>query len=111
MAKHRRVSEHAKHRMKQRLNIRSPTAITRTANEAFQQGIDENDARGSLQRYIKSVIHQTIIDNAPRRSYITVKLYNGYTFIFGDATLITTFPIPGHLAQLARKLQAKKNAQ
>ena len=92
------VSKHAEKRIKKRMGI-GKKASQRTAERAYQEGINYSQANGSLKRYFGYLY-------ATRKSTEVYKIWHEMLFIFNKVSpnkkvLITVVPVPKRHAMRA----------
>lgn len=87
------LTDHAKKRFKERLNI-PKKSFERTALKAYNNGIGFYKAKGKLKEYLTYLY--TKYDN-PNNDWILIKIYGEYIYIFKENILITMYSIPNEL--------------
>lgn len=93
------ISEHGEMRAVERLGI-PRRSVARMAARAFAIGIEREQTRGDLRRYLDGKFHNG-------RGATTLRVHGQSVYVFGvDGTFVTTFRLPRHL--LNRKHAASR---
>lgn len=88
-AKALHITEHAKERAKERLNINA-NSLSRLAAKALEQGLKHSDAIGHLKKWCDGVYFR--YGNANN-----MRIRGEHMFIFGSNSLITVYQVPKNL--------------
>lgn len=91
------LSDHSYERLKARCGFSKKSAI-RMARRAYQDGINESNARGSLKSYLRRQLNQKA-----NRAVI----YGEYVYLFHYQTLITVFELPNRFKKEAVTIAAQ----
>lgn len=94
------ITEHARHRIKERLGIRK-SAQNKIANRALEYGISHSDVSGKLKRYIDKTYLSYKNGN-------NIKIYGDNIFVFHDNILLTVWMLPNEFKNVANKIADKK---
>ncbi len=97
------LTEHARERGKERLGL-SGDALQRTCERAFEDGIPQQETRGSLRRWID---HQGSI----HRKGNNLRLWGNHVFVFENKALITILHLPHSFEAQVRKLSRRAGAK
>lgn len=94
------VTQHARRRIHERMALR-PAAdeIDWLIQKVLLYGVGLEDARGRVRRYIRA---RTVARS------VRVVLFNGYTFVFRNNSLVTVYRIRGVVRRLAGRQQRRK---
>ena len=87
------ITKHAKKRFKQRTGL-PKKVLANKVESAFKDGKTKERLKGTIKKYINK-----IIGRHPEVKYQNIRISSGFVWIFVGATLITMYPIPGHLAK------------
>ena len=95
------ITAHAKNRMKERLNIKSPERMQRIAQKAYEKGEGKEDLTGIRYRYLMQYT----------KGEKSVKLYNDQVFVFWEKILITVLPKDKRFQRNMEKKRSKAKKQ
>lgn len=91
------VTRHAKKRIKQRIH----KSYQLVADEAFHVGVEHNQLKGKLRRYVDRI---AIRGKSLGRGISDYKIYYGNLFLFSGRNLVTVLKMPQRFERLCRKL-------
>ena len=80
------ISEHARRRAAERLEMSRRADIVHQFRQALMYGLSPTSFRGPFSQYLKSKL--------TKNRYCTVKVYCDFTYIHRNKKLITMFPVP-----------------
>ena len=87
------ITSHAKKRFKQRTGL-PKKILEKKVRTAFKDGKSNEALKGTIKRYVNSVISKH-----PEVKYPNIRISIGFVWIFVGKTLVTLYPIPGHLSR------------
>jgi hypothetical protein len=93
MKKDIKITPHAKKRFKQRTGL-PKKILEKKVRIAFEEGKSNESLKGTIKRYVNR-----IIGKHPEIKYPNVRISIGFVWIFVGKTLVTLYPIPGHLSK------------
>lgn len=101
MAKSVVISEHAKRRAAERLNISRRNDIKHHFRQALMYGLSPSSFKGTFNKYLMSKLK--------KNSYCTVKVYSDFVYVHRNKKLITMFPVPEKYLPVSQFLPDKCN--
>jgi len=87
------ITKHAKKRFKQRTGL-PKKALENKVKAAFKDGRTRETLKGTIKKYVNKVIGRH-----PETMNQNIRISSGFVWIFVGVTLITLYPVPGHLAK------------
>lgn len=94
-----RLSKHGERRLDDRV---VKGAGEKTAARALALGIEIQDTRGDLRRYLDGCII--------RHPGHMPRIYGGHIYFFAGSCLVTVFPLPQRFVKVVAKLRARREA-
>lgn len=94
-----RITNHAKVRAEQRLNLPLEPFLKLSA-KALVTGLSHNQTTGRLNKYVTRLYMQG-------KSANNIKIYGEFIYLFQNDKLITVFAVPNDLKAISNKLQKK----
>ena len=99
MAKSVVISEHAKRRAAERLNISRRNDIKHHFRKALMYGLSPSSFKGTFYRYLMSKLK--------KNKSCTIKIYSDFVYIHRNKKLITMFPVPERYLPVSQFLPEK----
>lgn len=97
------ISQHAYERAKERLGF-TREALERHAARAFSAGVQHDETRGRLKRFVDALYLK-------ERSANQTRIFAEHVFLFCNNKLITVFELPHEFRRAAAKAVGKRNGR